>query len=504
MDDTRTYTIIADILVSAVGIGVLVAAGIAVAAIIAAYLRPVTSLDPATAPETGTGSTADPAWPNYFRCQWQLDAEIFRSTVLRLYRAGYDRWWAKFPVFVVGWPVLFAAGLFLGFLSAIVFVACGVVRIAGELAYWFTVAGIRLADLLHAKSRRAEASCPTCFEVMDRPAYTCPGCGVLHRDIRPGRRGSIYRACVCGHRLPTGVLRAAWTLDAVCQHCGAAVHHGAAVLQDVRVPVFGEPHAGKTRLIYAGFRHLIALAETHDVPVTFPDDSSRDRAEAGLRQIAGDQRTTKTDWALERPLTCQLGTGIRGALLHVFDAAGERFRGAGGHDDLHYLNDGHTLVFAVDPFAIPGLRQFMAGLKASELRDEHMPVYPRNPEEAYGEVVSRIRTAGAETKRQRLAIVVTKADILAVLDVETPEDSEGVKTWLYENGMHNVVLAAEREFKEVRYFAVASVGTPDPAETRHRAEAPFLWALTSRGFTGLGPSSTSGATPVRDESEAVV
>jgi hypothetical protein len=326
----------------------------------------------------------------------------------------------------------------------------------------------------------------------------------MHRDIRPGRRGSIYRACVCGHRLPTGVLRAAWTLDAACQHCGAAVHHGAVVLQDVRVPVFGEPHAGKTRLIFAGFHHIIARAEARDVPVNFPDESSRDRAEAGLRQIVGDQRTTKTEWALDRPLTCQLGTGARGALLHAFDAAGERFRGAGGHDDLHYLNDGHTLVFAVDPFAIPGLREFIAGLAAGELRDEHLPAHPRNPEDAYGEVVSRIRAAGTETKRQRLAVVVTKADILAVLGVETPEDSEDVKKWLYDNGMHNVVLAAEREFKEVRYFAVASVGTTGPVETPHRAEAPFLWALTSRGFTGLDPGNTSGAaTPAPDESKVV-
>lgn len=502
MANTRTYEIIADILVSAAGVGVLVAAGITVAAIITAYLRPFTSLDPTPEPEAGTGSEPDPAWPNYFRHQWRLDAETFRSTVLNTYRAAWGKWWAKFPVFLVGWPALFVAGLFLAVLVAIVFVARWLVRIAGELVYWFAVSGIRLADLAHAKSRRAEASCPVCFEVMDRPAYTCPGCSVLHRDIRPGRRGSIYRACLCGHRLPTGVLRAAWTLDAVCQRCGAAVHHGAAVLQDVRVPVFGEPHAGKTRLIFAGFHHIIARAEAHGVPVTFPDESSRDRAKAGLQQIAVDQRTTKTDWALERPLTCQLGTGPRGALLHAFDAAGERFRGAGGHDDLHYLHDGHTLVFVVDPFAIPGLRRELAGTGNVELRDEHLSGHPRNPEDAYGEVVSRIRAAGTETERQRLAIVVTKADVLAVLGVETPEDSEDVKAWLYENGMHNVTLAAEREFKEVRYFAVASVDTPDPAEAPNRADAPFLWALTSRGFTGLGSGNTS-ATPATSESKVV-
>jgi hypothetical protein len=264
------------------------------------------------------------------------------------------------------------------------------------------------------------------------------------------------------------------------------------VLTDVRVPVFGEPHAGKTRLIFAGIHDILGQAKKAGIAVYFPDEASRERAEFGLKQIASDERTLKTEWKLEPALTCQIGSGIKGALLHAFDAAGERFRGAEGHDDLRYLEDGHTLVFVVDPFAVPGVRDMVGSQPRSALLDEHLLGDRRNPEDAYGEVVSRVLASGTQTKKQRLAVVVSKADVLAEVGVTPPSESEAIKAWLHDSGLHNLVLAAGREFKEVRYFSVASV------ETRRSGSgwtpsAPFLWAMAARGFSRLGACATPAA-----------
>lgn len=484
--DEGTRNIVVNIAVSLVGVSLVVAVAIAVASIVLVYGRPRTTLVPTQALTAETSH--DPAWPNYLRHQRAMDMQALVASVRRMLKAGSTKWWRQFPARIVTWPILTLATLF----DVVILAAFALVQLfVGlllDLLFLMAVGVVRLVDGVYATTRRTEASCPSCYGVMDRPAYKCTGCDKVHRDIRPGRRGSFFRTCTCGTRLPTGVLRAAWVMEAMCQYCGAAVHRGAAVLQDVRIPVFGEPHAGKTRLIFAGFHDLMALARSQGVDISFPDDRSRERADSGLAQIAQDQRTVKTDWQLDPALTCQIGTGTKGALLHVFDAAGERFRGAGGHDDLRYLDDGHTLLFVVDPFAVPRIREQIALQPRSDLIDEHLPTDQRNPEDAYAEVVTRVRDNGTATKKQRLAVVVTKADVLAQVGVTAPMQDADIKDWLYEGGLHNVILAAAREFREVRYFVVASIvatrGTDD-----YPASAPFLWALDTRGFSALTSAS---------------
>lgn len=492
-ENNTTTHIAADVIVCIVGVSALAAIGIFIAAIVIAYVMPKAKTPVHQAKD---GQKLDTAWPNYLRGQHQDDYQKLTSTAGGLYRGAFKRWWAKFPLLVVSWPVLAVAAPLLVLLMFVFWLALLAVKIAGDVLFWIATGLVQLVDGLYARLRHTEASCPACFSVMHRPAYTCPKCGSLHRDIRAGRLGSFFRVCTCGHRLPTSVLRAAWRLDAVCQQCGARVHRGAAVLTDVRVPVFGEPHAGKTRLIFAGMNDILGQAKRAGLAVSFPDKASRERAEFGLKQIMYDQRTVKTEWQLEPALTCQIGSGTRGALLHAFDAAGERFRGADGHDDLRYLDDGHTLVFVVDPFAVPGVRQVVGSQPRSDLLDEHLLSEPRNPEDAYGEVVSRVLASGTQIKKQRLAVVVSKADVLAKAGVTLPSESEAIKAWLLDAGLHNLVLAAGREFKEVRYFSVASVESRRSRST-WTASAPFVWAMATRGFAlrgaGVTPAAKAGA-----------
>jgi hypothetical protein len=492
LPDTHAVHVTASIVVSLLGLCLLLAVTIFLIGIIKAYVVPVTAFNPG---KRSLLEPHDPAWPNYFAGRVQAeDFSRLRDLQMGMIRWAFKGgWWGKFPLLLVTWPIMIIASLFLLVLNLVLAVALIIVVLIAGPAFTLLRLGMSAFENIAAKTRGAEASCPACYEVMDRPAYVCPGCGALQRDIRPSVRGAVWRVCTCGSRLPTGVRRASWQLKAVCQACSEEVHRGAAVLRDVRVPVFGEPHAGKTRLIFAGIDDLMTKAQAQGAEVRFSDDSSKERAEIGLDLIRRDQRTLKTEGrVVESALTCEIRAAKKGALLHAFDAAGERFHGADGHEDMRYLHSGHTLVFVADPFAIPGIRQLLASQPRTNLLQEHLADDARNPEESYGEVVSRIRNFGGNTKKQRLAVVVTKADLLTQFSIPVPTTSADIKQWLYDNGMHNMVLSVEREFKEVRFFAVASVATA--TDPRYGASEPFAWALTTRGASGLVTPAAAGAT----------
>jgi hypothetical protein len=92
-----------------------------------------------------------------------------------------------------------------------------------------------------------------------------------------------------------------------------------------------------------------------------------------------------------------------------------------------------------------------------------------------------LRDNGVAANAQRLAIVISKADLLGTGGLHLPEDSDSIAAWLMEAGVHNLVLSARRDFAEARYFAVASLaatgtsGSYDPG-------APLRWLLASRGL----------------------
>ena len=102
-----------------------------------------------------------------------------------------------------------------------------------------------------------------------------------------------------------------------------------------------------------------------------------------------------------------------------------------------------------------------------------------DPELTYDEVASRLRDSGIPASAQRLAVVVSKADLLRSAGLNLPTESAELAQWLADAGVHNLVLAARREFAEVKFFSVASQqvapdGRDDPG-------TPLRWLLTVHG-----------------------
>ena len=423
----------------------------------------------------------DLAWPCYpLR---QVRADLARSWDEQGTRYG-KLWNWPFGLFVwiVFFPISLAAVLCLAVagLSALVFaglfslVMWGCAGVAAAASGGTTLLLRGAEGAWHARVR-GEASCPRCYHVTPRPAYRCPRCSRLHRDVRPGRLGLFARRCACGQLLPTMVLRAAWRMQAVCQKCEEPLRPGAAALRDVRIPIFGDTSAGKTRFMYAGLDSLVDATTRADIPLGFPDEESQNHATVALDLVRSGQNTVKTSQVLPTALTCRVGVGLGGTLVHLFDAAGEYYRDGQRHDSLGFLDHGHGLVYVLDPFSIGPVRNRMAGQNVSLAH-----AATGDPETAYGEVVTRLRDSGVEAADQRLAVVVSKADLMSQGGIELPDESDTIADWLMEVGMHNLVLSARREFAEARFFAVASLAASQTRRSRDPG-VPLRWLLVSRG-----------------------
>ena len=203
--------------------------------------------------------------------KWPLD------TFFRGRHGSRFWWWFFFPIPVVTLSWLLTTGLtalacFAVFAAVNVVCACSDRRGPRCSVRAGPRDGAGPARPLHA-----EASCPHCYHVMPWPAYRCPACSKLHRDLRPGQLGLFARRCDCGTLLPTMVLRAAWRLPAVCQKCAKPLRAGSGALRDIRILIFGDTSAGKTRFLYAGAGQPGQTTGRAPIPIGFPDDESRAR-----------------------------------------------------------------------------------------------------------------------------------------------------------------------------------------------------------------------------------
>jgi len=439
----------------------------------------------------------DLAWPLYqyypFR---QVSIDVRRTGVellrryRRLWRWPVDTffrgrhgprfvWWIfLFPIpltvlAALTWAAV-ASALSYGF-----FVAVSVAFVAVAFAvFWTTGAILRGAERRRRRIMLTDASCPRCYLVTPWPAYQCAGCSELHRDVRPGQLGVLRRRCGCGAALPTMPLRAAWRLDAFCQRCGTPLPRGTGALRDIRIPILGDPSAGKTRFVYAGLDSLIASAGRANIEIGFPDQRSEDDAERGLAVIRSGQDTDKTSPSLPSPLNIALGTGRRQTHVHMFDAAGEVLRDPEKHDELGFLDLGQGLAYVLDPFSIGSVRDRLSGHGTEAVREAELAA--SDPETAFGQTVSRLRDSGVQASRQRLAVIISKVDLLRAAELDVPVDSGAIANWLTESGVHNLVLAAKRDFAEVRYFAVASQAA-DGGRRPDDPGAALRWLLRVHG-----------------------
>jgi hypothetical protein len=429
----------------------------------------------------------DLAWPFYPFRQSRADLERTKANLAYLTAAMWRGpakaffrdargWWVAFPV-----PAAIITFLLITSLASwfcyLVYALVNIVCAGASLAVLVPAAALlRTAEHWRRGKLLTQGACMRCFHVTPWPAYQCPTCRRAHHDVRPGRLGLLIRRCECGTHLPTRASRAAWRVTPLCQRCGEPLPEGAGGVRDIRVPVFGDISAGKTRFLYASLNSFRQTAQRAGQDVSFPDEASRELAKFGLGVIQSGRETVKTSTNAQVTLNCRLATGRRSEFVHLFDAAGEHFRNARQPDALRFLDDGQGVVYVLDPFSVGAIREQLDERGAKAMSLAHAA---GDPELTYDEVVSRLRDSGIPASAQRLAVVVSKADLLREAGMALPTGSAAIAQWLWDCGVHNLVMSARREFADARFFTVASQNVP-PGD-RDDPGAPLRWMLRSHG-----------------------
>ncbi|MBB5872975.1 hypothetical protein F4553_006409 [Allocatelliglobosispora scoriae] len=447
--------------------------------------------------------TIDVAWAHY------LTAQVFRDhraavawlgrDIKKMWQSAYKPMASSDNVMVIlaFWPLVVlvpivlgagTAGIVLG-LAVITAVGALVTAVARAIGVVVTMV-LRAVGLIWQSAFRARASCPSCFAVTRLPAYRCPGPHPtgdnLHRRLEPGRLGVWWRRCSCGTRLPTTVLRTAYRLQAVCQMCGHPLHSGAGMARDVRIPVFGAASAGKTHLIMGGLVGVVSRNGDRGTEITMADPVSDGTYQQYLKLVESDVSPPKTEVS-RRPFAVTVlikGGGVPPSnLVHVFDAAGEALVDPSHNAEYSYLDLSRTLLFVLDPFSVPDVRD-QAALsfpKVAALAN----AASRDPEESYNGTVNRLRGYGVKTEQKSVAFVLSKADLLVQMPIADGlvagrSDSAAIRAWLTERRLENLVATVEHDFAKVRYFFVSAKDLG-----QHGAVAPFAWLLSQDGLSLL-------------------
>jgi hypothetical protein len=438
------------------------------------------------------GIGPDLAWPLYTLKQADMDRAHVRKNLSALYKRTWRwpadtfykgrhgprwAWWIFLGPFVIAVNLfLLAAGLTAWFSYWVYWAVTAVAKWSDRTAWQLVRQQLRSAEARRRKTHYTQAACMECMHVMDWPAYRCPSCSQVHYDMNPGKLGTFFRNCACGTKIPTLASRAAWKATAQCKRCKKPLPEGAGAIRDIRIPVFGDANAGKTRFVYASLNSFLTEAERASVPVTFPDPAVGDDVRRG-RELIKDGRSTHKTSPGGVAITLRLREGRQSDLIHLFDAAGEDYSEAQKYGKLRFLDDSQGLAYVLDPFSIQAIRDQLGGQQGDVLVAAQAA--QNDPDLAYGEVISRLRDGGVPVAAQRLAVVVSKADLLRGAGLDIPAETAAIREWLVKAGLHNLVTAMGREFAEVRYFAVASqdigVGLRDDPGV------PLRWLLAAHG-----------------------
>lgn len=245
-----------------------------------------------------------------------------------------------------------------------------------------------------------------------------------------------------------------------CQKCERKLPVGTGQVANIHIPVFGGTSAGKSRFIMAASTSLQRLMDQTPAASLAASNS---KSEHELEQFRGDLRRNVNTAAtpVESPhgitMSLTMADGHnRKALLHFFDAAGEFSLDSRSNEELSYLESSSTLVFVLDPFSIPEVQDSVASLGEGFNLDPSASMH--RPRKTYAVTVQRLQYYGLDLSRSRLAIVLSKADILRRLPIakDLHPDHDSICSWLEKVGLKNLIRTSEMDFGSVRCFLVSS------------------------------------------------
>jgi Double-GTPase 2 len=426
--------------------------------------------DPATAARPRVPPDGEPAYEQYLFGPAGADLRLVLTRIRRGVRTDYgtalartwERWWGR-GFWAGAYGLLRVYGILVGTLvgatlvvvvTAVQVVAAAVLAGAGLVA----ILGLRGVDAALLRLRGIRMTCPHCYRRIGYPAYRCPRCGAWHRDVRPGRYGVLRRRCRCDAALlPTLLLLGSHRLTAFCPHadCGVPLADATGTASELLLPIVGGQNAGKTRLMTVIVRAM-TMMDGGRAGLEFADRTTGhriSRLETGV--LAGDataptppgERPRAYSMYLTRP---EPAAGRR--LVHLFDSAGERFYESELLEQLRYLGTSRTFVFVIDPLSIDGVWDRLE----ARAQDRLAPLRSRrSPEFVFQQVLDSVERMSLDPKDARLAVVVTKADLIRFAGISPPAPG-AVEQWLDDTGLDNLVRTVRHTFGPVRFFLTSA------------------------------------------------
>lgn len=234
---------------------------------------------------------------------------------------------------------------------------------------------VLLFENLYLKIKSVSFRCQKCTNAYDIPVYCCPGCGIKHLRLRPGRYGVFRRKCLCGAILPLTVNawgkylpkgNKTWTkfkvtdMRALCPHCGNEDNAG--ITHPISIALIGGASAGKTTFKVAFLKDFLdEEIVNYGIDCEFPNEDYEKefkKIESYYRglQIPPTPHGAKYDIITFSFFLKHKKFGVD-RLVHLYDMPGEAFQNGDVQDgwQMYTFNDG--AVFLIDPYSLPKVKE---------------------------------------------------------------------------------------------------------------------------------------------------
>ncbi|MEV5409276.1 hypothetical protein AB0K60_10635 [Thermopolyspora sp. NPDC052614] len=457
---------------------------------------------PVTAEQEDPGR--DPAYRHYLiRQVWRDWHAVLRAAVPKIVHFAQVMLAAVTRALLLGWQGLFLFPVWLALAGGIVLAAVplavvGVVLAAVHLvivgvglsAWLLCLLVLRGVEHLFLLTRRILQACPHegCYARLALPVYACPDCGARHRRLTPNLDGAARHVCRCGARLPTTVPLGRYRLQAYCPDCARPLPHRIGRARVESLPFVGGPDAGKTTFMVLAINAISGAVEAAGGRASFTvrgDEIAFRRLGSELSAGSVSKTGTALPTATMLDVTLPVPMPRNGnRILYLFDPSGEHYTGASRVEAMGYLAHGEALLLIIDPFALPAVQEGLSADERRVLEEKGVVFSPEDPADTFQRVRNELAARADGGRQERVAVVVTKADLLRGTRVGAGVDD--LPAWFANVGLGNMVRDLTRTAGEVRYLASGL-----PADLA--AVAALLGWLTGLPLNGAARSAAEAA-----------
>lgn len=325
------------------------------------------------------------------------------------------------------------------------------------------------------KTVRFDQHCPHCYETFSLPAFRCPHCGKIHKDLIPSRHGIMIARCECGGFMASSALTGRSQIDAVCPTCETDLV--ATNAKQFSIQLVGGNTSGKTAFL-AAFQHqyMDRTFGLKDLTVCGKPQEYFGDLEAMYK--SGQTKPSPSTSVLTYSFLHKIGKTDKHNLV-IYDIPDEVVLSGSYERNPRNLGFTNGIIIIVDPLSVASVRDECLKTGNKHEVDNYSTDDVNEVIVEFTQQFSSI--TGRAAKRQisvPVAIVINKADIKAVKreiglpkikatfsanpefyrnDITLARD-EVCRAYIEKLGLDNALNNLDGIFSNIRYFPVSAMG----------------------------------------------